>query len=69
MSDQTKNQNEEKELRIEDLPPKAAKPEEQDATKGGYSTIGGGLSGIILHQDTTPVMTADSSGNEQVDHQ
>lgn len=69
MSDQTKKQNEGKTLRIEDLPPKTAKPEEQDATRGGYSTSGGGLSGIVLHQDTTPVMTADSSGNEVVDHQ
>ena len=69
MSDQSKNQSEGKELRIEDLPPKAAKPGEQDAAKGGYSTVDGGLSGIVLHQDTTPVMTTDSSGGEQVDHQ
>lgn len=69
MSDQSKNQSEGKELRIDDLPPKAAKPEEQDATKGGYSSTGGGLWGVGIFQDTTPQMTADSSGNEVVDHQ
>lgn len=65
MSDQTKRQNDAKELRIEDLPPKAVKPEEQDATRGGYSS--GGLSGIGILHETLPQMTKDSSGNEEVD--
>lgn len=66
MSDQTKNQNEAKELRIEDLPPKEMKPEEEQATKGGYSS-GSGLSGIGVLHETLPQMTKDQSGNEEVD--
>lgn len=66
MSDQTKNQNEGKELRIEDLPPKTTKPEEEEATKGGYYSSGG-LSGIGILHDTLPQMTKDQSGNEEVD--
>jgi hypothetical protein len=67
MSDQTKNQKEGKELRIEDLPPKTVKPEEEEATKGGYYS--GGLSGIGILHDTLPQMTPDKdgSGNETVD--
>jgi hypothetical protein len=67
MSDQTKNQNESKELRIEDLPPKATKPEEEEATKGGYYSGGVGLSGVGILHNTLPQMTKDQSGNEEVD--
>lgn len=67
MSDQSKNQNEGKELRIEDLPPKAMKPEEEEATKGGYYSGSGGLSGIGILHETLPQMTKDQSGNEEVD--
>jgi hypothetical protein len=66
MSDQPKKQSDTG-LRIEDLPPKAAKPEEDEATKGGYSKISSGLSGIGILHDTLPQMTDDGSGNETVD--
>ena len=65
MSDQSKNENTRKELRLDDLPPKDINPEEEDATKGGYST--GGLSGIGVLHETLPQMTKDQSGNEEVD--
>ena len=65
MSDQSKNENTRKELRLDDLPPKAINAEEEDATKGGYST--GGLSGIGVLHETQPILSIDSAGHEEID--
>ena len=53
---------------IEDLEPKTPSPEEEANTKGGMSSginFFGGLGREASR--TTPKMTSDSSGNEQVD--
>lgn len=64
MSDQSTNENARKELRIDDLPPKAIEPEQEDVTKGGYSS---GLSGIGIRDETLPQYTTDTAGNLVVD--
>jgi hypothetical protein len=66
MSEETRKPDGSKDLRIDDLPPKAVSPEEQDNVKGGYSVRPPLFGGGILH-DTLPQMTSDSSGNEVVD--
>lgn len=66
MSEQPRNQDDSTELRIDDLPPKAVSPEEQEKAKGGYSAPNRLFGGGILHE-TLPQMTSDSSGNEVVD--
>ena len=56
MSDESKHENAGKDLRIDDLPPKATEPEEEDATKGGYSSST--LSGVGILHETLPILTA-----------